>query len=284
DVAVIPGGSSYSVGSDGRGCLTLQTGAGTVKFRFGLSNGFKSGSPKSGRIIEFDDTTGTGTRGSGFIRVQDTSAFMNSSIANSYAFGLSGFSTLGHFSSAGTLTSGIPSGTITKGNFDSDNAGTVTTNDSTLTGVFNIPAMSKDGRGSLSITYGATTFKYAMYVVNAFDFIMVGIDNVTAVLPINSGEAISSIGPFNSGSVTGSHLIRATALSGQGPHATIGVLTFHGTKGVPGTLFDDKGGTTSSTTITPGLVTYAVDSTTGRLTFTGLGANSPVAYIVPNLN
>jgi hypothetical protein len=285
DVAVIPGGSSYSVGSDGRGCLTLQTGAGTVKFRFALSNGFKSGSPKSGRIIEFDDTTGTGTRGSGFIRTQDTTAFMDSSIKNSYAFGLSGFnSTAGHFSSAGTMKAdGI--GMITSGNFDSDNAGTVISNNSTLNGMFAIPMMSKDGRAStFNIVFNGTTFHYGMYVVNASDFILVGIDLVSPTIPINSGEAISSIGPFNSGSVTGSHLIRTTSLSGSGPHATIGALTFDGTSGVTGTLFDDKGGTTGTTTITPGLVTYSVDATTGRLTFTGLGANSPVAYIVPNLN
>lgn len=285
DVMVIPAGSSYSVGSDGRGCLTLQTGAGTVKFRFGLSNGFKSGSPKSGRIIEFDDTTGTGTRGSGIIREQDTTAFMDSSIKNSYAFGLSGFnSTAGHFSSAGTFKAdGI--GMITSGNFDSDNAGTVISNNSTLSGMFAIPMMSKDGRAStFNIVFNGTTFHYGMYVVNSSELILVGIDLVSPTIPINSGEAISSIGPFNSGSLTGSHLIRATALSGQGPHATIGVLTFDGTSGVTGTLFDDKGGTTSTTTITPGLVTYAVDAATGRLTFTGLGANSPVAYIVPNLN
>jgi hypothetical protein len=285
DVSVIPGGSSYSVGSDGRGCLTLQTGAGTVKFRFGLSNGFKSGSPKGGRIIEFDDTTGTGTRGSGIIRVQDTSAFMDSFIKNSYAFGLSGFnSTAGHFSSAGTFKAdGI--GMLTSGNFDSDNAGTVISNNSTLSGMFAIPTMSKDGRAStFNIVFNGTTFHYGMYVVNASELILVGIDGLSPTIPINSGEAISSIGPFNSGSLTGSHLIRTTSLSGSGPHATIGVLTFDGTSGVTGTLFDDKGGTTGTTTITPGLVTYAVDATTGRLTFTGLGANSPVAYIVPNLN
>lgn len=285
DVTVIPGGSSYSVGSDGRGCLTLQTGAGTVKFRFALSNGFKSGSPKSGRIIEFDDSTGTGTRGSGFIRVQDTTAFMDSSIKNSYAFGLSGFNSAGgHFSNAGTMKAdGI--GMITSGNFDADNAGTVTSNNSTLSGMFAIPMMSKDGRAStFNIVFNGTTFHYGMYVVNASDFILVGIDAVSPTVPINSGEAISSIGPFNNGSLTGSHLVRATALSGSGPHATIGALTFDGTGGVTGTLFDDKAGVSTTQTIGPGLVTYSVDATTGRLTFTGLGANSPVAYIVPNLN
>jgi len=132
--------------------------------------------------------------------------------------------------------------------------------------------------------FNGTTFHYGMYVVNASEFILVGIDSLSPAVPINSGEAISSIGPFSDGSLTGSHLIRATALSGSGPHVTIGALAFDGAGGVTGKLFDDKAGVTGMTTITSGQVTYSVDPTTGRVTFAGLGANSPVAYVVPNLN
>jgi len=70
--------------------------------------------------------------------------------------------------------------------------------------------------------------------------------------------------------------------SNPGARATIGVLTFDGknTGGVTGTLFNDEAGQSSTTTVLRGAATYSVDQRTGRITFTGVGTDSMVGYIV----
>ena len=78
-LTITPTGGFYTVGPDNRGCLTLNYSGGTLTtaaFRFGLGS-FASDVATQGRIIEFDDTSGSdlGTRGSGAMRLQTTSAF-----------------------------------------------------------------------------------------------------------------------------------------------------------------------------------------------------------------
>lgn len=73
------------------GCLALTTSAGTTTFALSMGGCSTSADPgtgtcladtkgnpgafTTGRLIEFDDSTGAGTRGSGFLRQQDSSAF-----------------------------------------------------------------------------------------------------------------------------------------------------------------------------------------------------------------
>ena len=61
---------TYSISSSGLNTLTIQGQSfGPVTFAFVLS------SSGNGRIIEYDDTTGQGSRGSGVLRKQDPTAF-----------------------------------------------------------------------------------------------------------------------------------------------------------------------------------------------------------------
>src|SRR6202162_102704 len=151
NLPIDPGGSSYTLGADSRGCLTVATAAGLQTFRFSMA-GFANGAPTEGNIIEFDDNTGTGTRGSGIIRAQDAASFSNDKFASSYAFGLSGFGAAGeHVALAGRLTSD-GKGNIVSGNFDRNDAGTLTANSSKLVGTYNIPAGSTTGGGTFNAT------------------------------------------------------------------------------------------------------------------------------------
>jgi hypothetical protein len=284
NLAIDPSGSSYTLGADSRGCLMVATTAGLQTFRFSLA-GFANGAPTEGNIIEFDDNTGTGTRGSGIIRAQDASSFSNDKFAGSYAFGLSGFGAAGeHAALAGRLTSD-GNGNIVGGNFDRNDAGNLIANSSRLSGIYNIPAGSTTGRGTLNATFNGTPFTIAAYMVNSGEVILADVDQISATNQIISGEALASAGPFSNATLAGSHMLRATALnrSGSNPGArtTIGVLTFDGknTGGVTGTLFDDEAGTKRTTNILQGAATYSVDQNTGRIAFTGLGIDSPVGYV-----
>jgi hypothetical protein len=285
NVPIVPGGSSYTLGADGRGCMTVATTTGPTTFRFSL-DAFNSGAPTRGNIIEFDDNTGNGTRGAGIIRAQDPTSFANSKFANSYAFGLSGFGSSGeHVAVAGTLASD-GKGNVTGGNFDRNDAGNLTAKSSKLVGTYSIPSGSTTGRGTMGATLNGTAFAFAVYMVSSNEAILAGVDPISETNQLTSGEAIASVGPFSNTTLAGSHLLRTNALnrsgSNAGSRATIGALTFDGNAagGVTGTLFDDEAGRNSTTTILHGAATYAVDSSTGRITFTGVGTDSPVGYAV----
>ena len=284
NLPIDPGGSSYTLGADSRGCLMVATAAGLQTFRFSLA-GFANGAPTEGNIIEFDDNSGTATRGSGIIRAQDAGSFSNDKFASSYAFGLSGFGAAGeHVALAGRLTSD-GNGNIVGGNFDRNDAGNLTANSSKLSGAYSIPAGSTTGRGTLNATFNGTRFTFAAYMVNSGEVILAGVDQISATNQIISGEAIASAGPFSNATLAESQMLRASALnrSGSNPGArtTVGVLTFDGKNagGVTGTLFDDEAGTKRTTNILQGAATYSVDQNTGRIAFTGVGTDSPVGYV-----
>jgi len=284
NLPIDPGGSSYTLGADSRGCLMVATAAGQQTFRFSLA-GFANGAPMEGNIIEFDDNSGTGTRGSGIIRAQDASSFSHDKFASSYAFGLSGFGAAGeHVALAGRLTSD-GKGNIVGGNFDRNDAGNLSANSSKLSGAYSIPAGSTTGRGTVNATLNGTPFTFAAYMVNSGEVILAGVDQISATNQIISGEAIASAGPFSNAALAGSHMLRATALnrsgSNPGARATIGVLTFDGKNagGVTGTLFDDEAGMKRTTNISHGTATYSVDQSTGRISFTGAGTDWPVGYV-----
>jgi hypothetical protein len=285
NLAIDPSNSSYTLGADGRGCMTVATAAGQQTFRYSLA-AFSNGAPTAGNIIEFDDKTGEGTRGSGILRAQDASSFSGEKLTGGYAFGLSGFGATGeHVALVGMFTAD-GKGNIVGGNFDRNDAGNLTANSSTLTGTYSIPAGSATGRGTFNATLNGTPFAFAAYMVNGGEVILAGMDQVSATNQISSGEALASAGPFSNGTLAGSHILRETAMSRSGSNpgtrAMIGALTFDGKNagGVTGTLFNDEAGVSSTTNILHGAATYSVDAGTGRMTFTGVGTDSPVGYIV----
>ena len=86
DLSIISASSSYSVGSDHRGCLTIATSSGSQTFRFALS-GITAGIASTGNVIEFDPT---GSNAAGQFGLQDPSAFATAQISGNFAFGASG--------------------------------------------------------------------------------------------------------------------------------------------------------------------------------------------------
>jgi hypothetical protein len=175
-------------------------------------------------ITRFDaNATGSGT-----IDQQTTSAFSNTALAGQFAFNLSGIDAVGNpLGVAGTFTSDA-TGTITSGVEDSNDEGSVITNDP-LSG--SIPVAS-NGRGTATINTARGALSFAYYVVDSTHLKLVETDNSLAL----GGEAFRQTGPFSASSLTGpfAFTIAGVDVLNGGPFAAGGVLTSNGAGAVTG--------------------------------------------------
>jgi hypothetical protein len=279
--------SAYSVGSDHRGCLTLVNSAGTTTlFRFAL--GAISGTPAvaaKGRIIEFDDANGTGTRGSGIIRKQDATSFA-ASLSGTYGFGVSGNdSGGGRFAIAGTVTANA--GNFINGNADADRSGgAVATNViCSACGTYST-GLDTNGRGTSIFTFPAplVTVHFAFYQVSSTEAIFLSSDAIASVA-IQSGEALleTGAGSFTNASLGALSVFRLEGFGGGGtsqPSVSIGLVTVTTSGNFSLILDQDRGGASTNNIAFSG--TYAVASN-GRAILTvtsGGGHHTPVLYLV----
>lgn len=295
-----------------RGCLTLaDSGGTTTSFAIalgGCSNSYTEGGIvathdnacgmkqdtqgqnvaagmyTTGRIMEFDDSTGTGTRGSGILRLQNSSSFSNSSLSGLYAFGLAGQDSAGgHYALAGSTQAS--SGSLSSAAADIDDAGTLSSQLTGGSGTYNI---SSNGRGTATLTLGSTSLDLALYMVSGNEAIAITTDPLSASHPIAAGEAITATGPFSFSSLQYSHMFHIGGLASSGPDVSVGALTFDGVGGVGGTVYEDQAGTLGTTALSG---VYSVDGTTGRTVFSApnvnqtLGSHPLIAYLTapPNL-
>ena len=95
---------SYALGSDNRGCLGLTIGGAAASVPTSVVLYFSLNSTATtGRIIEFDDSTGAGNVGSGMIAAQTPAAF-SAPLGAFYAFGIGGWDLVGgRFAMAGSF-------------------------------------------------------------------------------------------------------------------------------------------------------------------------------------
>jgi IPT/TIG domain len=286
---VAASGSSYSVGPDYRGCLTLAFADGAATFRFSLGTLNSSNQATRGHIIEFDDLSGAGKRGSGNLLRQDTTTFRSTALLANYAFGMGGFDHLGgHVGEAGTFTLTPTTGTISAGFFDFNDAGSVPYGTAgtagTSTGTLLTTISSSSGRTTATFTAEpscgvACTYHWAVYVVNANQFFLMSTDVLSINAPITSGRAISTTTTFNTGSLANSagYIVEASGATPSGS-ATVELekLAFS-FPNVTGTQFTY--GLASSPTAAQNTVgTAFAAAANGRFTF-GTGANSRVVYL-----
>jgi hypothetical protein len=318
--------SSYSFGSSTRGCLSLvffgpvaaaanakhagvtphfargavvrakngkaRAGAtsavSSVQFTFSLS-GFDGTLYHTGRITE-SDNTGGGTNASGFIHVQDPSAFLLTSLKPNYTFGVDGWTaeSAGYFRTAiaGTFTNS--SGALSAGYADLNAGGTpsgeLTGGNGTLNSA--VDATTGRGRGSYTIPTpgGNLTFDFSFYILNASDFILLSTDSpiTTGSAPLLSGRALASTATHESGALNGYYLLASQGIEVNGSNirnlAEIG--TFNATSVgaiATATLYVNDAGTYSSTPYSNG--SYTVEVASGRVSITGLMATPPVFYL-----
>jgi hypothetical protein len=288
---ILAAGSSYSIGPDNRGCLTLAYSDSTTNtFRFSVGT-ISSSVATRGHIIEFDDTTGAGSRGSGIFVQQTTNAFAVSGLAPNFAMGLEGFDpTGGHVAIGGTFA--LNAGSMTNGYFDYNDAnnllpfGSVGTNGTSFGHISTVVNSIPTGRATSSFTAGiisTTTYSFDLvfYIINANQMFAMTMDTLGVNTPLAAGRAIAAPSNVTAQSLNGNFILEATGVTGGAASVELDQLAFTSANSTMvesgwqyslGTGFVNTLSTPKATTG----ITYAV-STQGRVTF-GTGVNA-VAYL-----
>jgi hypothetical protein len=289
---IISANSSYSVGADHRGCMTIATSAGTQTFRFSLA-AITSGVASLGHMVQFD---ATGSNTAGELRLQNPAAFSTSAISGSYAFGVSGPDTGGgKFAMVGLLTlsggSVVTTGaspsvidTNDKGNINLTGGSVYPTTPIALSS--SSYSIGANGRGSLTIvlpgTHGGTA-NVIVYSVSTTEFLLLAGDPQSANGLFIGSAMQQSGGPFSTSSMNAPSILYTTGVSNNGgadfSRASAGILTpSSGSISFSGQ--QNNGGTLQAQSATG--ITYAV-ATNGRVTFAGGGGSNPLIYLVsPN--
>jgi hypothetical protein len=275
-------GSLYTVGSDHRGCLQLTNLAGTTAvFHFSLG-GINAGIASKGRIIEFDDNSGNGagSRGSGILRLQDTTAFTLAALKPQYAFGVGGWTQNGsqwlHLAAAGSFSSNS-SGSLTNATLDENTGGILFPEATNVTG--SVGSISTNGRATA--TLDPQIFDWAIYVINSSEFFLIGTDPAN-FNPVSMGMGIATGTSFIASSLSGNYVVRTTGNANGSADAHLELLTMTPGGAQAGTLsgtVDSYGAGNGAQTTTLSGVTYNVDPSAGRATLGNPGDNLPILYL-----
>lgn len=262
---------SYSIGSDGRGLMTLQTGvscfnqsdSGIQTFRFAIVGGPTSGSPRA-LIIEFDNSSSSGR-----IDLQDTTDIAKGagSISGGYAFTSNGFD-INNANANGVSTADmggvitVETGSVLSIAQDINDQGTGTVTKATGSWSFTTP----DSFGRGTATNASTTNVLTFYVVNAAQIDFLEDDNnfVEAGLAFTQGTSFS--GPFaftllGANGTTDSVLAAAGQFTASGSSLSAGTIDVN----QAGTLTKDTAFTGGVTGPTNGRGTISLSGSPGGL-------------------
>jgi len=269
---------TYTIGQDNRGTLTLNvTGGGTFTYDLAIGS--------SGEII-FIESDSSGTRGSGIIDKADPTQFFNSKIAGPYVMGLFGSDQAGkRVGLAGLLvTDGAsPNGVVTSGSLDINDAGTAASI-SSLAGTYGV---GPNGRGTMTVTAGSTTYNFSFYVVSASELFLVSTDTVSSTNPRVGGLVVGQSGTvFNNSFFNGNGVFNLSGVNASAASVVaVGILATDGNGNVTSSsVFDENNaGQILSQQALAG--NYSVASNgrgTISLTGSGVPATSFVLYTITN--
>jgi hypothetical protein len=276
-----PAGSSYTVGSDNRVCLTLAiTGGGALTFRAAVGT-LVSGVATEGRIIRFNDNNGQRARESGVLMKQDPTSFNANQFSGTYANGFVGVdSNGGRFASAGLLTSN-GAGTLSNISTDFDDAGS-TGNLTGGSGSYSMATNALSGRGTATITItGAGTSNLVLYMVSSSEILGTTTDSLISGKPITSGELKKQTGPFSTAALNNNgyvfYVTGVNPSNGGGNVTVVGQATFTTNGNAAVTIDENNNGTSKPEQTGSAIFTVASN---GRMTVTGLGSTPPVIYLI----
>ncbi|GAC1626625.1 MAG: hypothetical protein NVS9B13_23060 [Candidatus Acidiferrum sp.] len=286
-LAIVSANSSYTIGPDHRGCITLALGGGGATFRFSLGN-ITTGVASTGHIFQFDNS---GELKTGILRKQDPAAFSNAAINGNYAFGASGpEASSGRFSVAGTfMASG---GAITAGQADTNDNGNVDgmgaafsypPTPRAFTGTYSI---APNGRGTFTISPGGSSVHANLYVVSASEMLMLSTD-VQTTNALFVGSALQATqSTFANNSLNAPSIVYTTGLGNNGgtvnSRVSGNIFSPNGSGGFTYSGYQNSGGSIQVNSAPAGL-TYSVASN-GRVTIVGpSGGSAPILYLAgPN--
>jgi hypothetical protein len=290
NLSITSASSSYSVGSDHRGCLTIATSAGTQVFRFSLG-AISAGVASTGKIIEFDSS---GSNTAGVLRKQDTTAFATSQITGNFAFGVSGPEAAGgKFAAIGLLSLNG------SGGFNNSPASVVDFNDngsvdgngttypaspvSLSQGSYTIAAAN--GRGIFSFLPGGggtpQTVNTILYIVSSSELLILSSDAQSSQNLFTGSALKQTVASFSASSLSAKSILYTTGLGNNGgtPVSRVngGIFTVTSTGNFSFSGQQNDGGNISPQAATG---TYSVASD-GRVTLAGGGGGgAPLFYLV----
>lgn len=231
----------------------------------------------NGRMIEYDDTTGQGSRGSGVLLAATPSTFLQGALNGSWVFGMAGADPIGErYVNVGQFalaTGSIPSGycyTNDGGSYQTCGfSGTMSSVDPT------------SGRATVTLQTATSTSHEAVYVVSATEMVMEQIDPVPQDnTPVQVGPVLQQSGSVSSGSLNG--LVVAyyqSVVSGSNnDDSGAAIISFDG-NGNPSIQAADDDNAGTITSAQPSWGTYSVSSN-GAVSFSGGSGDVPAGFLV----
>jgi hypothetical protein len=268
-ITVVPGANGLSQ-------LKLQlAGGASVTFALAAPASIvTSGNDTAVRIIEFDDTTGSGTRGSGVLKVSN-GATTTSSIVNNYAFSLSGVdSTQDPIAVVGSF-SADSNGNITGYGADENDSG-ATTSVTAFTGTYSVNGV----RGTMQFVWNGNTYHYSFYPVSPSELFMISLDTVATNIPLLTGVVEQQTGTFSAASLKGAGVLELNGLASLSgafaPDVTLGLATGNGAGNITVAYDEYKGQLLSPQSFTG---TYTVTAASGRVALSSSGTPA-VLYLL----
>jgi hypothetical protein len=271
---------TYSLGTDGRGTLTLTATNTTTNQKLTVIYQLVLDSAGNARFFENDTANTTPpalpTRGEGIIKPQVGGSFSAANFNGNYAFAFSGQDLT---TAPATLV-----GVVHADGTSSFSPGTVDFNDA---GLYS-PAVPTSGNFSSSSTAGRVvanlvfqipssaqvTLNFICYFVSPSDLFVVEIDTTDATHPKIGGEMIlqNPSAFFDNTALTGGSVVTGTGLDSPSASAFVGLLAANGMGSATVNFNQNDAGSITQGALIPG--TYLV-TTNGRVEFTGFGAVGP---------
>jgi hypothetical protein len=283
-------GGTLTYYADGLGQLVLNVPGGTITFSLAVpASALTAGSDSDIRMIEYDDTTGAGTRGSGVLKLASQAFAPTSGLTGQHALLVSGASLAGGQEALAASMTLDGKGNITGGAADSNQTGTHIS--------FNPPsgtyAVDATGRGLLTLTLQVGTnspssFHYSFFQASPSEWLLMSIDQATANAPVVIGPAYSQTGtPFSAAPIAAGNyvlemhgLVAPSGATPAAPDVIAGIGPGDGSSKLTFT-YDEYNGTL--VTAQTAMFTYAVDATTpntGHIATTNGAVEGPVLYLI----
>jgi hypothetical protein len=289
---LIPSASSYSVGPDNRGCLTLTDQFESTSTLYFSVGGITNGIASKGDVIFFNQQSSTTERASGILRRQDPTAFSLSALAPSFVLGVDGWGSSGgssgaltHFALAGSFSQS--GGALSNLADDANSGGEVYSQGYINLGTFGTmqPVATSTGLAYATLNLFlpapfAGPLNVEVYVINSSELFFISLDLGAAF----SGRAIAAPASFSSSSVLPSYIFRFTGNSSGAAATAIGLAGFSGglSGAVTGSMDQYSGGTASQQNLTG---TYGFTPSFGRLAVVGASSDtSPICYLTGPLD
>ncbi len=279
---IVTAASSYSVGTDNRGCATVATPFGSFVTHFALGS-VSSNVAGGGRMIEWDSPSPSAFIASGQL-LRQTSSALTGGLNGSYVFRTVGWdpsplggreACAGAISASGNTFSGLEE--------DCNDAWTLTTAAAPdVAGTYT--ALDANGRGTGILALPNTNADITFYSVSGAQLLMLNGDPG----PYASGEMDQQTLPagstgFSQASLNGNFVLylQGLSLSGTATAASMATASADGSSAITITYYEDRAGTMQ----VPGTFTcaYSVDPS-GRVTLSSntqsCGGTPPVFYLM----